>query len=58
MGRRFYAIEPAREAQKLAPRDWRIPSLLGVAYEQAQRYDEALAAHKLAVSLAPENPRR
>ena len=30
-GQGFYAIEPAREAQALAPRDWRIPSLLGVA---------------------------
>lgn len=55
-GQGFYAVQPAREAQALAPRDWRIPSLLGVAYEQAQRYDEALAAHRLAVSLAPENP--
>ena len=55
-GQGFYAIEPAREAQAMAPRDWRIPSLLGVAYEQAQRPDEALAAHRLAVSLAPDNP--
>lgn len=55
-GQGFYAVQPAREAQALAPRDWRIPSLLGVAYEQAQRYDEALAAHRLALSLAPENP--
>lgn len=52
----FYAIDPARQAQALAPRDWRAPSLLGVAYEQANRDDEALAAHRLALSLAPENP--
>jgi Flp pilus assembly protein TadD len=51
----FYAIEPARQAQALAPRDWRAPSLLGVAYEQAQRNDEALAAHRQAVALAPDN---
>ncbi|WP_409418332.1 tetratricopeptide repeat protein [Phenylobacterium sp.] len=55
-GRGFYAIEPARQAQKLAPRDWRIPSLLGVAYEQASRFDEALAAHRQALALAPDNP--
>lgn len=55
-GQGFYAIEPARRAQALAPRDWRAPSLLGVAYEQAQRNDEALAAHRQAVALAPENP--
>ena len=55
-GQGFYAIDPARRAEKLAPRDWRIPSLLGVAYEQASRYDEALAAHRLALALAPDNP--
>jgi len=52
-GQGFYAIEPARRAAGLAPRDWRPQSLLGVAYEQAQRDDEALAAHKQAVALAP-----
>ena len=55
-GQGFYAIDPARRAEKLAPRDWRIPSLLGVAYEQADRYDEALAAHRQALALAPDNP--
>ncbi|MBR7621602.1 tetratricopeptide repeat protein [Phenylobacterium sp. 20VBR1] len=55
-GQGFYAIEPARQAQELAPRDWRAPSLLGVAYDQASRPEEALAAHSLAASLAPENP--
>jgi len=55
-GQGFYAIEPARRVQQLAPRDWRAPSLLGVAYEQAQRDEEALAAHRKALSLAPENP--
>lgn len=52
----FYAIEPARRAHALAPRDWRAPSLLGVAYDQTSRPDEALAAHRQAVSLAPDNP--
>lgn len=55
-GQGFFAIDPARKAQTLAPRDWRIPSLLGVAYEQASRFDEALAAHRQALALAPDNP--
>lgn len=55
-GQGFYAIEPARRAQSLAPKDWRVPTLLAVAYEQAQRDDEARAAHEQARALAPENP--
>ncbi len=55
-GQGFYAIEPARQAQKLNPRDWRPASLLGVAYDQAGRGEEALAAHHQAVQLAPDNP--
>jgi Flp pilus assembly protein TadD len=51
-GQGFYAIEPGRKAAALQPRDWRPPSLLGVAYEQAKRDDEALAAHRQAVALA------
>lgn len=55
-GQGFYAIDPARQAQALAPHDWRAPSLLAVAYEQADRPDEALAAHRQALALAPDNP--
>ena len=55
-GQGFYAIEPARHAQTLAPRDWRPVSLLAVAYEQADRDDEALAAHRQALSMAPNEP--
>jgi hypothetical protein len=51
-GQGFYAIEPGRKAAALQPRDWRPLSLLGVAYEQAKRDDEALAAHRQAVALA------
>ena len=54
-GQGFYAIEPARQAQALSPRDWRIPSLLGIAYEQASRFEEARAAHEQALALAPHN---
>jgi len=52
-GQGFYAIEPARRAAALAPRDWRPQSLLGVAYEQAERDEEASAAHRQAIALGP-----
>lgn len=52
----FYAIDPARKAMALAPRDWRPVSLLAVALEQASRDDEALAAHRQALALAPDEP--
>ncbi|HEV2363868.1 MAG TPA: tetratricopeptide repeat protein [Caulobacteraceae bacterium] len=55
-GHGFAAIEPAQQAERLAPHDWRAPSLLAIALEQDQRDDEALAAHRLALSLAPDNP--
>lgn len=55
-GQGFYAIEPARHAQTLAPRDWRPAALLAVAYEQADRDDEALVAHRQALTLAPNEP--
>ena len=55
-GQGFYAIEPARHAQTLAPRDWRPLALLAVAYEQADRDDEALATHRQALALAPGEP--
>lgn len=56
MGQGFYAIEPARKAAALSPRDWRPVALLAVAYEQAQRDEEALAAHQQAAALAPNEP--
>ncbi len=52
-GEGFFAIEPARTAAAAAPKDWRPQSLLGVALEQSKRDDEALAAHRQAVALAP-----
>lgn len=52
-GQGFYAIDPARKAAALAPKDWRPQTLLGVAYEQAQRDEEAEAAHRQALALAP-----
>jgi Flp pilus assembly protein TadD len=55
-GQGFYAIEPARRAQTLAPRDWRPAALLAVALEQSDRDAEALAAHRQAIQLAPDEP--
>jgi Flp pilus assembly protein TadD len=54
-GQGFYAVDPTRKAEVLAPRDWRIPSLQGVALEQSERPVEALAAHRRALALAPDN---
>ena len=52
----FYAIEPVRRVQAAAPRDWRAPSLLGVALEQVGRGEEARAAWDQALKLSPDNP--
>lgn len=51
----FLAISPAQKAQALNSRDWRAPSLLGVALEQVGRKTEALAAYQTALTLAPNN---
>ena len=52
----FYAIQPLKQASRLAPKDWRPYSLLGVALEQSLRPAEALAAYDQALALSPENP--
>lgn len=52
-GQGFYAIDPGRKAAAALPRDWRPQTLLAVAYEQAERGEEAEAAHRLALSLGP-----
>jgi Flp pilus assembly protein TadD len=54
-GQGFYAIEPVRKALQIAPKDWRAATLLAVAMDQAQRPDEALAAHRKAMEIAPDN---
>jgi Flp pilus assembly protein TadD len=51
----FLAIAPAQKAHGLNSRDWRAPSLLGVALEQVGRNAEALAAYQTALTLAPNN---
>jgi Flp pilus assembly protein TadD len=53
-GQGFYAIDLAKRAQMVAPKDWRPMTLLAVACEQSERDAEALAAHRAAVTLAPD----
>lgn len=55
-GQGFFAIEPAKKAQALSPKDWRPLSLLAVALEQTGRDQEALAYHLQAMALAPNDP--
>lgn len=52
----FMAVQPLKQAQSLNPRDWRPLSLLGVAYEQTGRDDDAAQAYGQALALAPSNP--
>jgi Flp pilus assembly protein TadD len=52
----FYAIQPLKQASRLAPKDWRPYSLLGVALEQSLRPAEALEAYNKALALSPDNP--
>ena len=55
-GQGFYAIEPLLRASAQSPSDWRPIALLAVAYEQVQRDDDALAAHRRALEMSPNNP--
>ncbi|MBB5772641.1 Flp pilus assembly protein TadD [Brevundimonas vesicularis] len=55
-GQAFYGVAPLEQARNLAPRDWRPYSLLGVAYEQVRRTDDARAAWNQALALSPDNP--
>lgn len=52
----FFAIQPLQRVTELKPRDWQAFSLLGVAYEQSKRPDEAWAAWQRALQLSPDNP--
>jgi Flp pilus assembly protein TadD len=55
-GKGFYALDPLRKAEALAPRDWRVYSLMAVAREQNKQPDEARAAYGQALALSPDNP--
>ena len=55
-GQAFYGIAPLEQARVVAPRDWRPLSLLGVAYQQVRRVDDARAIWTEALRLSPDNP--
>ncbi|WP_292085474.1 MULTISPECIES: tetratricopeptide repeat protein [unclassified Brevundimonas] len=55
-GQAFYGIATLEQARAAAPRDWRPLSLLGVAYQQVRRPDDAKTAWTEALRLSPDNP--
>ncbi|WP_312148174.1 tetratricopeptide repeat protein [Brevundimonas sp.] len=55
-GQAFYGIAALEQARASAPRDWRPLSLLGVAYQQVRRADDAKTAWNEALRLSPDNP--
>ena len=55
-GNGFYAIDPLKRVNGLKPNDWQAWSLLGVAYDQTKRGDDAQAAWQTALKLSPGNP--
>ena len=55
-GQGFYALDPLSRLGGKDARDWRVLSLLGVAFEQTARGAEAEAAWRRALELSPDNP--
>ncbi len=55
-GQGFYAIAPLTKLQARDAKDWKVLSLLGVAYEQVSREADAEAAWTQALQLSPDNP--
>ena len=54
-GQAFYGIAALEQAKALAPDDWRPLSLLGVAYQQVRRSDDARTVWNEALRLSPGN---
>jgi Flp pilus assembly protein TadD len=54
-GQAFYGIQALETARDARPDDWRVWSLLGTAYEQVRRADDARAAWAHALQLSPDN---
>lgn len=55
-GQGFYGIAALEKAKAIAPGDWRPLSLLGVAYNQVRRADDARAAWNEGLQLSADNP--
>lgn len=55
-GQGFYGIGALEKARAAAPTDWRPLSLLGVAYNQVRRADDARAAWNEGLQLSADNP--
>ena len=55
-GNGFYAIDVLKRLNGLKPNDWQAWSLLGVAYDQTKRPDDAQAAWQTALKMSPNNP--
>ena len=55
-GQAFYGVSALERARDARPEDWRAWSLLGTAYEQVRRSQDAQAAWAQALVLSPDNP--
>ncbi len=55
-GQAFYGVSALERARDANARDWRAWSLLGAAYEQVRRSQDAQAAWAQALALSPDNP--
>lgn len=55
-GQAFYGVAALEQARNARPGDWQAWSLLGTAYEQVRRPDDARAAWAQALVLSPDNP--
>ena len=55
-GQAFYGIAALEDARNARPQDWQAWSLLGAAYDQVRRPEDARAAWAQALALSPDNP--
>jgi len=55
-GHAFYGVAALEQARNARPGDWQAWSLLGTAYEQVRRPDDARAAWAQALAISPDNP--
>lgn len=54
-GRFSEAVETLQKARPLAPRNWQIFSLMGIANDSSGNFDQAQAAYRAALELSPGN---